>query len=71
MTSSSNEETCAEPDSQKGEIQAMDALFEQAGLKRNLRGKAGGVTLRMRFERALAAGASHQRATHPHRRRMA
>jgi YfiH family protein len=50
MTSSSNEETHAEPDSQRGEIQAMDALFEQAGLKRNLRGKAG-VTLRMRFER--------------------
>ncbi len=34
------------------EIQAIDALFEQAGLVRNLRGKAAGVTRRMRFERA-------------------
>ncbi|MGA3082480.1 MAG: peptidoglycan editing factor PgeF [Terracidiphilus sp.] len=33
------------------EIQAIDALFERAGLKRNLRGKAAGVTRRMRFER--------------------
>jgi hypothetical protein len=36
------------PDS---EIHAIDALFERAGLKRNLRGKAAGVTHRMRFER--------------------
>jgi len=34
------------------EIKAIDALFERAGLRRNLRGKAAGVTLRMRFERA-------------------
>ena len=34
------------------EIKAIDALFERAGLQRNLRGKAAGVTLRMRFERA-------------------
>ena len=34
------------------EIKAIDALFEQAGLVRNLRGKAAGVTRRMRFERA-------------------
>ena len=33
-------------------IQQIDALFEQAGLRRNLRGKAAGVTARMRFERA-------------------
>jgi YfiH family protein len=33
------------------EIQAIDALFERAGLKRNLRGKAAGVTRLMRFER--------------------
>jgi YfiH family protein len=34
------------------EIQALDALFERAGLVRNRRGKSAGVTLRMRFERA-------------------
>jgi YfiH family protein len=34
------------------EIQAIDALFEQAGLVRNLRGKAAGVTRRMRLKRA-------------------
>lgn len=34
------------------EIQAIDKLFERAGLTRNLRGKAAGVTLRMRFARA-------------------
>lgn len=34
----------------KREIQALDELFEQAGLKRNLRGKAAGVTLRRRIE---------------------
>ena len=34
------------------EILALDALFEQAGLVRSLRGKAAGVTLRMRFARA-------------------
>jgi hypothetical protein len=33
------------------EIQAIDALFEKAGLVRNLRGKAAGVTRRMRLER--------------------
>jgi len=33
------------------DIQALDALFEQAGLVRNLRGKAAGVTTRMRMER--------------------
>jgi hypothetical protein len=33
-------------------VQALDALFERAGLVRNLRGKAAGVTRRMRFERA-------------------
>jgi len=34
------------------EIQVIDALFQKAGLKRSLRGNAGGVTRRMRFERA-------------------
>ncbi len=33
------------------QIQAIDALFEQAGLRRNLRGKAAGVTGRIRFAR--------------------
>ena len=37
-----------DPDS---DILAIDALFERAGLKRNLRGKAAGVTRRMRFAR--------------------
>lgn len=34
------------------EIEAIDAVFERAGLVRSLRGKAAGVTSRMRFERA-------------------
>jgi YfiH family protein len=34
------------------QIQQIDALFEQAGLTRTLRGKAAGVTARMRLERA-------------------
>jgi hypothetical protein len=34
------------------DIQAIDALFEQAGLVRTLRGQAAGATRRMRFERA-------------------
>jgi YfiH family protein len=50
MTSFSNKKPHAEPVFQSEEIQAMDALFERAGLHRNLHGKAG-VTLRMRFER--------------------
>ena len=33
-------------------IKAIDALFEEAGLTRSLRGNAAGVTRRMRFERA-------------------
>ena len=33
-------------------IEAIDALFKEAGLTRSLRGNAGGVTRRMRFERA-------------------
>jgi hypothetical protein len=36
------------------EIEAIDALFERAGLTRSLRGKAAGVTRRMRQERAEA-----------------
>ena len=39
----------AQPDP---EVQAIDALFLKAGLVRNLRGKAGGVTRRVRMERA-------------------
>jgi YfiH family protein len=34
------------------EVQALDALYLEAGLVRNLRGKAGGVTRRVRMERA-------------------
>ncbi|MGA2277714.1 MAG: laccase domain-containing protein, partial [Terracidiphilus sp.] len=34
------------------QIEEIDTLFEQAGLKRNLRGKAAGVTDRMRLERS-------------------
>jgi len=34
------------------EIERIDALFEEAGLVRSLRGHAAGVTRRMRFERA-------------------
>jgi YfiH family protein len=47
MRSSSTSETRLE-----SAIQAIDALFEQAGLQHSLRGKAAGVTRRMRFERA-------------------
>jgi hypothetical protein len=49
MSSSSASKTHPDP-----EIQALDALFEQAGLTRSLRGKAAGVTRRMRQERAEA-----------------
>jgi hypothetical protein len=57
MPSSRTPETYSKPEIQARQIQArqiqaIDALFEQAGLKRNLRGKAAGVTHRMRFERA-------------------
>ena len=42
----------SKPNSRSGpEVQAIDDLFQQAGLVRNLRGKAAGVTRRMRFER--------------------
>jgi hypothetical protein len=34
------------------EVERLDALFATAGLVRNLRGKAGGVTRRMRLDRA-------------------
>jgi YfiH family protein len=33
-------------------VQAIDELFQSAGLVRNLRGKSAGVTRRMRFDRA-------------------
>jgi YfiH family protein len=33
-------------------IQTLDSLFERAGLVRNLRGKAAGITRRLRLERA-------------------
>jgi hypothetical protein len=46
MTSSSPH---AHPDP---DVQALDALFERAGLVRNRRGKTAGVTSRMRLERA-------------------
>jgi YfiH family protein len=40
------------------DIEATDALFHEAGLVRNLRGNAAGVTRRMRFERATQSGLS-------------
>jgi len=40
------------PPSPDPDIQAIDALFEQAGLVRSLRGAKAGVTVRMRLERA-------------------
>ena len=46
MRSSSTPETYSET-----EIQAIDELFERAGLRRNLRGNTR-VTLRMRFARS-------------------
>jgi YfiH family protein len=46
MRSSSTPKIRPEPD-----LQAIETLFEQAGLQRNLRGKAAGVTQRMRFAR--------------------
>ena len=57
MPSSSTPKPYSEPEIQARQIQAqqieeIDALFEQAGLKRNLRGQSAGVTHRMRFERA-------------------
>jgi YfiH family protein len=44
--------TSTPPKSPDPEIQAIDALFEQAGLVRSLRGAKAGVTVRMRLERA-------------------
>ncbi|HXR40143.1 MAG TPA: peptidoglycan editing factor PgeF [Terracidiphilus sp.] len=35
-------------------VEAIDALFQTAGLVRNLRGKAGGVTRRVRMQRVAA-----------------
>jgi YfiH family protein len=37
-------------------IQKIDTLFEQAGLRRNLRGKGSGVTARMRLQRSSRQG---------------
>jgi len=47
MASSSRSRSTDDP-----EIQALDDLYAYAGLVRNMRGKAGGVTVRMRMERA-------------------
>jgi hypothetical protein len=41
------------------DIQQIDALFLEAGLVRNLRGKAAGVTRRVRLERAAPEELSH------------
>ena len=49
MPSTSKADTNSEA---QAHLKAIDALFERAGLVRNLRGKAAGVTRRMRFERA-------------------
>lgn len=40
----------------------LDALFARAGLVRSLRGKAGGVTLRMRLDRAKSRAEAGNRA---------
>src|ERR1700677_206224 len=40
-------------------IQEIDDLFQTAGLVRNLRGKAAGVTRRMRLERVTPGDLSH------------
>jgi len=44
------------------EVQEIDALFEGAGLVRNLRGKAAGITWRDRFARAAPAELSRRSA---------
>ena len=40
-------------DVEAGDVQGIDALFAEAGLVRSLRGKAAGVTRRMRLDRAV------------------
>ncbi|MDR3751636.1 MAG: peptidoglycan editing factor PgeF [Terracidiphilus sp.] len=60
MRSAPNPNAPADP-----EVQAIDALFLEAGLVRNLRGKAGGVTRRVRMERA-APEELRQPAPEPH-----
>jgi len=53
------------PDSKSSthsEIREIDALFERAGLVRNLRGKAAGVTRRVRFERSAPEELSRRSA---------
>ena len=53
-------------DEPEAAIQAIDELFDYAGLKRNMRGKSGGITTRLRLERAeveeLALPAPEQRS---------
>jgi hypothetical protein len=46
-------------------IEALDALFEYAGLSRNLRGKAAGVTLRARENRARMEGVVAEELSQP------
>jgi len=52
-----------EPDAPDSDIQALDELFAHAGLVRNLRGKAAGVTVRMRQERMERAEPEDLRRT--------
>jgi YfiH family protein len=57
---SSKPKTSIDPD-----VQTLDAVYEHAGLTRNLRGKAAGITKRVRFARAekedLSPAAAHPR----------
>ena len=52
----------ASKSSTHSEIDEIDALFEKAGLVRNLRGKAAGITRRVRFERSAPEELSRRSA---------
>ena len=54
MVNSSTSDAHSCPELQTGEIPAIDAIFEEAGLVRNLRAKGAGVTRRARLNRARA-----------------
>jgi YfiH family protein len=52
MVNSSTSDAHSCPELQTGEILAIDSVFEEAGLVRNLRAKGAGVTRRARLNRA-------------------
>jgi YfiH family protein len=54
MVNSSTSDAHPYPELRTGEILAIDAVFEEAGLVRNLRAKGAGVTRRARLNRARA-----------------